>query len=130
MHVRAVGVTVLLLSAAVPGAGAQSDAGAGRSPAPRDTAALGRSLATSQRAAAPEGVEARLARVQRFAAVARELGTEAAPLAIAWCLKNPNVSSVILGATRPEQLRHNLGALDLVASLDAAAMAKIESAFA
>jgi voltage-dependent potassium channel beta subunit len=74
--------------------------------------------------------EARLARVQRFVALARELGTDPAPLAIAWCLANPNVSSVILGASRPEQLRQNLGALDLLPRLDAATKARIEAAFA
>ena len=74
--------------------------------------------------------DARLSRVQRFVAVARELGTEAAPLAIAWCLKNPNVSSVILGATRPEQLRQNLRAVEILPTLDAGVMAKIESVFA
>lgn len=74
--------------------------------------------------------EARLARVQRFAEVAKALGTQPAPLALAWCLKNPNVSTVILGATKPEQLRQNLGALDLLPKLDAGAMQEIESAFA
>jgi voltage-dependent potassium channel beta subunit len=74
--------------------------------------------------------EARLARVARFVAVAKELGVEPAPLAIAWCLKNPNVSTVILGATRPEQLRQNLGALELLPMLDEAATRRIEAAFA
>ena len=74
--------------------------------------------------------EARLARVQRFVELARSLGTDPAPLAIAWCLKNPNVSSVILGATRPEQLRQNLTALEVLPMLDAATMGRIESVFA
>lgn len=56
----------------------------------------------------------RLERARAYAAVARELGTEPAPLAIAWCLRNPHVSSVILGATRPEQLVQNLQALELL----------------
>lgn len=56
----------------------------------------------------------RLERARAYAAVARELGTEPAPLAIAWCLRNPHVSSVILGATRPEQLLQNLQALELL----------------
>jgi voltage-dependent potassium channel beta subunit len=56
----------------------------------------------------------RLERARAYAAVARELGTEPAPLAIAWCLRNPHVSSVILGATRPEQLMQNLQALELL----------------
>ncbi|NUO77476.1 aldo/keto reductase [Lysobacter sp. 5GHs7-4] len=56
----------------------------------------------------------RIERARAYTAVARELGAEPAPLAIAWCLRNPHVSSVILGATRPEQLRQNLQALELV----------------
>lgn len=56
----------------------------------------------------------RIERARAYTAVARELGAEPAPLAIAWCLRNPHVSSVILGATRPEQLQQNLQALELV----------------
>jgi voltage-dependent potassium channel beta subunit len=74
--------------------------------------------------------EARLARLQRYTALARELGMDPAPLAIAWCLKNPRVSSVILGATTPAQLAQNLGALALVERLDDAAQARIEAVFA
>ena len=74
--------------------------------------------------------DARLAKIARYLDVARELGFEPAPLAIAWCLKNPQVTSVILGATRPEQLAQNLGALDLVERLDANTLARIEAAFA
>ena len=70
------------------------------------------------------------AKVQRYLAVARELECEPAPLAIAWCLKNPQVTSVILGATSSTQLAQNLGALALVDRLDAAAMARIEAAVA
>ena len=69
-------------------------------------------------------------KVRNFVAIARELDAAPAPLAIAWCLKNPNVSSVILGASRPEQLRQNLQALELVERLDNAAMGRIEAAFA
>ena len=71
---------------------------------------------------------ATLARVQRFTALAAELGVEPAPLAIAWCLANPNVSSVILGATKPEQLTQNLRALDVLPMLDTATRARIDSA--
>lgn len=59
----------------------------------------------------------RLHRARAFTAVARELGVEPAPLAIAWCLRNPRVSSVILGASRVEQLVQNLGALELSSRL-------------
>ena len=50
---------------------------------------------------------------QELAAIAKDFGASAAELAIAWCLRNPNVSSVILGASRVEQLQQNLKALDL-----------------
>ena len=76
-----------------------------------------------------EGAAA-LARVRRFTALAAELGVEPAPLAIAWCLSNPRVSSVILGATKPEQLAQNLRALELLPMLDAAMKARIEAAVA
>jgi len=50
---------------------------------------------------------------QELAAIAKDFGASAAELAIAWCLRNPNVSSVILGASRVEQLQQNLKALEL-----------------
>lgn len=56
----------------------------------------------------------RAAKVRTLAAIAGEAGVDMAQLAIAWCLHNPNVSTVILGASSATQLRHNLGALDLV----------------
>lgn len=74
--------------------------------------------------------EARLARARRLAELARELGVTSAQLAIAWCLNNAHVSSVILGASRRAQLEENLGALPLAKRLDAATMARIEAAAA
>lgn len=74
--------------------------------------------------------QARADKVARFVAIADELGVAPAPLAIAWCLKNPNVSSVILGASRTAQLVQNLTALEWVEKLDAAVLARIEAAFA
>ena len=71
---------------------------------------------------------ARIAKVKRLAVVAREIGVPLAQLAIAWCLKNPHVSTVMLGATKPEQLEQNLGALDVVAKLGDAEMARIAEA--
>ncbi|ALN65389.1 putative voltage-gated potassium channel subunit beta [Lysobacter antibioticus] len=69
-------------------------------------------------------------RADAFVAVARELGAEPAPLAIAWCLRNPHVSSVILGASRTEQLLQNLQALDWVERIDEAGWQRVESATA
>jgi voltage-dependent potassium channel beta subunit len=73
---------------------------------------------------------ARAAKVERYVALAAELGLAPAPLAIAWCLKNPRVTSVILGATRPGQLSENLGALALADQLDEATLGRIEAVFA
>lgn len=68
------------------------------------------------------------AAVQRLKPVAEQLGCTLAQLAIAWCLKNPHVSSVITGASRPEQVRENLMALDVAKKLDAAVMSRIDAA--
>jgi aryl-alcohol dehydrogenase-like predicted oxidoreductase len=67
----------------------------------------------------------KIAAVSKLAKVAGDLGTTLPRLAIAWCLRNPNVSSVILGASRVEQLRENLGAIDVVEKLTPAAMKRI-----
>ena len=69
----------------------------------------------------------KLAAVPKFAAVAAELGTSLPRLALAWCLKNPQVSTVILGASRVEQLQENLGALDLVQQLTPAVMKRLDA---
>lgn len=73
--------------------------------------------------------EARMRQVRRYTALAAQLGHAPSTLAIAWCLRNQDVSSVILGASRVEQLLQNLQALDLVEKLDAATWAQIEAAF-
>jgi len=58
-----------------------------------------------------------IAKTQQLAPLADELGCSMAQLAIAWCLKNQNVSTVITGASRPEQVSENLGSLEVVAKL-------------
>ena len=65
--------------------------------------------------------------VQQLATIAAELNTSLPCLALAWCLKNPHVSSVILGASRPEQLVENFGALAALEKLSPAVLARIES---
>lgn len=70
----------------------------------------------------------RVERARRFVALAGELGIAPAPLAIAWCLRNPHVSSVILGASRPEQLLQNLEALELVQRLGEGDWQRVEAA--
>ena len=59
--------------------------------------------------------------------IAAKLGCSLAQLAIAWCLLNQNVSTVILGATSVEQLNENLDALPLVPKLTAEIVAEIEA---
>jgi voltage-dependent potassium channel beta subunit len=73
---------------------------------------------------------ARNEKVRHLAAVADDLGCSLAQLAIAWCLRNPHVSSVITGASRVEQVHENLGALDVLERLDDATMARIDEALA
>ena len=68
----------------------------------------------------------RIDATRRLAAVAADVGTSTTLLAIAWCLKNPNVSTVILGASRVEQLEENLRALDVVEKLGDDVMKRID----
>jgi len=70
--------------------------------------------------------EDRIQKVQHLTALAGELGTQLAPLAIAWCVKNPNVTTAILGATRKEQLLQNLKALEVLPMLTPEILDKIE----
>ncbi len=67
------------------------------------------------------------AKVTALKDVADDLGCSLSQLAIAWCAANPNVSTVILGASRIEQLRENLGALDVLDALDGDVMTRIRS---
>ena len=67
-----------------------------------------------------------LAKVKRLAALANDLRTTLPRLALAWCLKNPRVSSVITGASKPEQVKENMKAGELVDKLDDAVLQRIE----
>lgn len=67
--------------------------------------------------------KAKVAELMRFA---DELGLALPTLAIAWCLKNPQVSTVILGASRPEQLRANLAASAAVEQLTPEVMQRLD----
>jgi len=70
----------------------------------------------------------RVERARKFTAIAQELGVAPAPLAIAWCLRNPHVTTVLLGATRNDQLLQNFEALDLVGRFDDATWSRLEAA--
>lgn len=69
----------------------------------------------------------RLACVRQLEPIAQALGGTLAQLAIAWCLHNPHVSSVITGASRPEQVTENLKALALLPKLTPEVLAKIDA---
>jgi voltage-dependent potassium channel beta subunit len=71
---------------------------------------------------------ARLETVRALAPIAADLGLPLARFSLAWCLRNPHVSTVILGASKASQLEENLKALDAVALLDDAVMARVETA--
>jgi voltage-dependent potassium channel beta subunit len=68
----------------------------------------------------------RLAKVKQLGALAAELGAPLAQMSLAWCLKNPNVSTVITGASRVEQVRQNMQALEVLPRLTPDVMARIE----
>jgi len=62
----------------------------------------------------------------KLEAVAKELGCTLAQLALAWCVRNPHVSTVITGATRVEQITENMKALEVVPRLAPDVLARIE----
>ncbi len=68
----------------------------------------------------------KIAKVRELSTIAEGLGTSMSRLAIAWCLRNPRVSTVIMGASRVEQVHDNLRALDLLPQLTDDVMASIE----
>ncbi len=75
--------------------------------------------------ARPEGV-AKLAKVRQLAALAGKAGMPIPHLALLWCLSNPQVSTVILGASKVAQLTDNLGALANKAKMTPDVLAEIE----
>jgi voltage-dependent potassium channel beta subunit len=68
------------------------------------------------------------AKVERLRSIAGELGCTLAQLSLAWCAKNPNVSTVITGASRPSQVTENFAALDVLELLTPDVMARIDEA--
>ena len=70
------------------------------------------------------------AKVASLKDVADDLGCTLAQLSIAWCAANENVSTVITGASRPEQVTENMKALDVLAQLDDAVMERIDEVMA
>jgi voltage-dependent potassium channel beta subunit len=74
----------------------------------------------------PEGKE-KIEKVGRLMPIAEQLGCTMAQLALAWCLVNPNVSTVITGASRPKQVEENMSALEVVPKLTSEVLERIES---
>ena len=70
-----------------------------------------------------------LEKVKQLEPTAKAIGCSLAQLALAWCLKNPNVSTVITGATRPQQVIENMQAEKFVQSLNDSVMEKIDGIF-
>jgi aryl-alcohol dehydrogenase-like predicted oxidoreductase len=58
--------------------------------------------------------------------LAQQLGITMAQLSIAWCIKNPNVTTAIIGATKKEQLLDNLKSIEAVEKLNGDVMRQIE----
>lgn len=71
--------------------------------------------------------EKRLDKVRRLGQVADDLGCTTAQLALAWCLQNPNVSTVITGASKPHQVQENMEAIEMVDQIDAETRERIEN---
>jgi voltage-dependent potassium channel beta subunit len=71
-----------------------------------------------------------LAKVEQLRPIAADLGCSLAQMSLAWCATNPNVSTVITGASRPSQVVENFAAIDVVALLTPEVMARINAAVA
>lgn len=69
----------------------------------------------------------KIKKVKKMADLATKLGVSTASLSIAWCIKNPNVSTAILGATKKQQIIENLKAIEVEKLLDQELMDKIET---
>ncbi|MFO7167171.1 MAG: aldo/keto reductase [Chloroflexota bacterium] len=89
---------------------------------PPDSRAALKGYEWLQRGITPERIE----KVRRLAEIARDLGCTTAQLALAWCLKNPNVSTVITGASRPEQVTENMKAVEVAPKLTDEVLERIE----
>jgi len=79
-----------------------------------------------------EGEEAKrnIEKVKQLMLLADELGCTMAQLALAWCLRNPNVSTIITGASKPEQVTENMKALEVAPKLTDGTMERIEAILA
>lgn len=74
----------------------------------------------------PDDFSERVEKTKQLSKIAEQLGCSMAQLALAWCLHNPNVSSVITGASSIKQLQDNLAALTVKQQLTGEVLANIE----
>ena len=65
-------------------------------------------------------------KARKLTPIAERLGVTQSQLALAWCLKNPNVSAVITGASRPEQVVENCKALAVLEKLTPEVLKEID----
>ena len=70
--------------------------------------------------------KAKIEKVKKLTAIAEKLGGKPSTLALAWCLKNPNVSTVILGATKVEQIHENCKAIAMAEKIITQLLEEIE----
>lgn len=73
------------------------------------------------------GAEEKTDKVRKLSRLAGEMGVPLSELAIAWCLRNPHVSTVITGASRPEQVSENMKSLGAVSLLTTEVVERIEA---
>jgi voltage-dependent potassium channel beta subunit len=66
-------------------------------------------------------------KVRQLKEVSDELGCSLAQLALAWCTRNPDVTTVITGASRPSQVTENMAALEVAERLDGEILERIEA---
>jgi aryl-alcohol dehydrogenase-like predicted oxidoreductase len=72
-------------------------------------------------------MDEKVKKVKKLSELAVKIGATTATLSIAWCIKNPNVSTAILGATKKQQLLENLRSLAVMDKLTPEVMDKIET---
>jgi len=89
---------------------------------PQDSRAALEGYDWIKRGITPERIE----KDRQLEGIAKELGGSVAQLALAWCLKNPNVSTVITGASRASQVEENMKALDLAPKLTPEVLERID----
>lgn len=74
-------------------------------------------------------MESKIERVKKLEDLAKDLNVSLSALSIAWCIRNPHVTTAILGATKKEQLYANLQSLEVLPLLTDEILQKIESIF-